>query len=1830
MSAWAQDDLAFKIDGRITDLENGGNIGGVTVTMYQDGKSIGTTQTSSNGKYRLTANGPSTSKYKIVYSKTGIVSKTIELDPSAIYVEDLPAGNLVPTPPFDLEMFAERPDVDFSFLDTEPVAKMFWSERKGLIDFDRVAYEKTKKKIEDLLLKAEKEAAEAEMKYQQAIQKADEHYNAKEYEDALAKYEEALTYKPKEPYPAERIVELDALIAAQKEADLLAAQQDEEYNNLIKAADNLRDGGELEAAVTKYQEALTKKDEQYPKDQIADLNAQIEAKKKEAENQAAYDEAIKRGDMLFKQKSYPAAKTKYEEAAKLKPSEEYPKKKLAELEALEKEQEELAAKKQKYDDAIAAADQAFGEEDYQTAKDKYEEALSYEASSTYAKGRKQICEDKLAELAAANELQQKIDELMQAGKADMDNKTYANAKSKFEEVLTLDAEHEEAKTQLALAEQKLLEQAERAEELKKFEQLVQEGDEASKGEDFETAISKYEEALGIETTPEVNQKLQDAKDALAAQKSAAENKAKYDQLMSEADALMISEDLNGAKAKYEEASALDPSQTLPKDKIAEIDKLLGEQQAEADRQAKLDQAIKDGDHHFELANWSEADKRYREALEIDPGNAHATARLAEIEGKLKEEAEAAATKDKYDQAIKEGNDFFDSSEWEKAKAKYEEALTQVPGDEYATQRISELDKKLAEAADAKELQDKIDGLLAEGKSLKDSEKYTDAKTKYEEVLGLDAGNSEATQAIKEINDALAALKSEAEKEEAFAKLKEEGFALADEKKYVEAKAKLNEALSLMSDTEVENKIKEIDDILASEMAAEQLEENYNNAIAEAQNRESAKDLRGALEKYKEASSLKPEETLPKDKIAELEALIRENEDLAKLDEEYNAAIENGANLLDAKDYAGAKAAYQKASGIKPEESLPKEKIAEIDGLIAANKEEQERIDQEYKKFMDKGDELMAAENYLDAIEMFNSALALKPSEKEPVEKAEEARRLEEAKGDADREYEKILTVAQKKIDAGDFDRARELAERAKGLKPADPRPQTLLDKIDQLEVIEREYNELLKKGDDLASSKNYSDAKAAYEEASRKKPSEQLPKDKIAEMDKLMDSAASIAQKEELYIEYMADGNKYQGKESYEQALSSFQDALSVKPGDDEAQRKIDEVQKILDDIANKEAEDVGKKNAYNKLIKEADALFSKKEWLEAKKKYDQALIIDPSSEYAYNQSEECTKRDKDRTRIELEKEYRKIIDKADSYFDKANYDKAKGLYNRALGFRPDDQYPKDKLDEIEAILNPKIVSSAELEDLGDPVDNSIMDGGFILDKSRKELELAKGVAVEGELKDIRDSESEMTSDKTKDHYESSNEIYAVQMQIMRDEGEKDLHQQALSDALRKAETELGELQSQDNDFEHNSNVVDQNVLYEVNKEVALEYGEDISVYSDNAAVMKAYNTAQSEVVSEQIKNDHSANVDTDKGITKVKNDVDDGMREDYEKRNNVTKEIQVVEKAAGDLHNERAKGKYEDQLGNKNELRKIEVNLEEKYSESAEGVAENNEKLIKVRGEVLREDEARIDQKELHLQEADRGMSEVKLYIQEDSQDRDRNRLNSVEVLKKGNKELAEEDHAAYNKAMEHNVGNKEKIETSVKQNGEVLEREKEAHDLKVEYMNKVEDQIVIEYTEDNKSDEEERLKAKKTVEDVYTDVQTTSAEEVVKTKEKSATLNDVTKTIDAEKSNQTIGEQEKHYKAADQIGDVDNTLKAAPKQENELGQEYPEGVSQENFTRKDKNGVVNTFITRRIVVIDGHADVFVRTQTLNGITYTKNGKPIVQHVWNSQTQGPHLERHF
>ena len=292
LNTWSQN-LVFLFKGVVENSDLGKREAGVKIEVTQGGSSIFHTTTASNGKYSLRGGIDYLTPFTIVFSKSGMVSKKVRFDFSRMNEEDIPPGDTYePVDKLDMSLFKTRDNVDFSFLKNEAVANFDWDTRQMAPRLDAASMNTMKARILKLLSDAESAKNQAKINYQKAITEADKLYASKAYEEALSKYEDALSYVPSEQYPVDKIDELDALILAQKQSELADQQENEAYYNLIAAADNLRDQGQLDKAVDKYEEALELKDEQYPQDQVDNILDEIEKNAKEKNTKKRLKEEI--------------------------------------------------------------------------------------------------------------------------------------------------------------------------------------------------------------------------------------------------------------------------------------------------------------------------------------------------------------------------------------------------------------------------------------------------------------------------------------------------------------------------------------------------------------------------------------------------------------------------------------------------------------------------------------------------------------------------------------------------------------------------------------------------------------------------------------------------------------------------------------------------------------------------------------------------------------------------------------------------------------------------------------------------------------------------------------------------------------------------------------------------------------------------------------------------------------------------------------------------------------------------------------------------------------------------------------------------------------------------------------------------------------------------------------------------------------------------------------------------------------------------------------------------------------------------------------------------
>ena len=107
---------------------------------------------------------------------------------------------------------------------------------------------------------------------------------------------------------------------------------------------------------------------------------------------------MRTGNQAMVSKDYVLARKSFNDALQIFPNEEVPKSKLKMISELEKKAAQ-ARIKEEYNALVAVADKFFLDNNYEGARDKYNEALSVLPGQSHAQERLNKCEEMIAELA---------------------------------------------------------------------------------------------------------------------------------------------------------------------------------------------------------------------------------------------------------------------------------------------------------------------------------------------------------------------------------------------------------------------------------------------------------------------------------------------------------------------------------------------------------------------------------------------------------------------------------------------------------------------------------------------------------------------------------------------------------------------------------------------------------------------------------------------------------------------------------------------------------------------------------------------------------------------------------------------------------------------------------------------------------------------------------------------------------------------------------------------------------------------------------------------------------------------------------------------------------------------------------------------------------------------------------------------------------------------------------------------------------------------------------------------------------------------------------------
>lgn len=389
-AGFAQDDLLL-VSGTLTDDGNRKKMPGVEVVVYQDGVEYDRMTTDARASYSFEL--PLRHDYVFSYEFDGYGNKRIQVDASNVPLEDLKGGfNL----DLDMTLFTLVEGFDVTILE-EPYGKASFDSQRNTVAFDFAHTDRMRTKVDNEFDRVERMAEQlAQMKkdFADLMTRGQQSLDREDWEEALNAFTDALALFADDAQAQAKQAEAQAGVDAARAAEQLEA----DFRAALESAESALRSDRLDAAREAFLSAQNLKP---AATEPADGLARVAAREQELGTEALYAEKISAADKAFAQERFDQAKSLYEEASVLDPSERYPRDRAADcqarMDALAADAAALAARAAEYEGLIELADKNYRAKNWRDALRQYEEAASLMPAESHPVERAELCRKNLEE-----------------------------------------------------------------------------------------------------------------------------------------------------------------------------------------------------------------------------------------------------------------------------------------------------------------------------------------------------------------------------------------------------------------------------------------------------------------------------------------------------------------------------------------------------------------------------------------------------------------------------------------------------------------------------------------------------------------------------------------------------------------------------------------------------------------------------------------------------------------------------------------------------------------------------------------------------------------------------------------------------------------------------------------------------------------------------------------------------------------------------------------------------------------------------------------------------------------------------------------------------------------------------------------------------------------------------------------------------------------------------------------------------------------------------------------------------------------------------------------
>ena len=949
----------------------------------------------------------------------------------------------------------------------------------------------------------------------------------------------------------------------------------------------------------------------------------------------------------------------------------------------------------------------------------YEEALALRKNDPFIKPKLKELASDMKNIEKDALLEGEFNRLVAAGDENVTKLKYPEAVDNFKAALAVKPGNEIASAKLINAEQLLAKvNAEKAKLDEEFNRLLALGDVGIKEKKYQEAIENFKSALVVKPGKSVATEKLTGAERLLAQTNAdiAKTEAEFSRLLAVGDEYVIKQKYTEGITTFKDALSIKPLNPTAMDKLAHAEQLYARVNADKLKlEAEFNRLLAAGDDQVTGKKYPEAIESFKGALLVKPGNSVATDRLAGAEKLL---AKLNADKEKLDAdfaaLLAAGDADVNASKFQDAIENFKGAINLKVGDKVATSKLANAEKLLADEASGKaKLEEEFSRLLASGDANVTGQKFTEAILNFKSALELKPRNAVATDKLTNAEKLLAKANADKAKlDEEFARLLASGDQNVGKLKYNEAIGNFKEALTIRAGDKIAlEKLAGAEQLLARANADKvKLESEFIKLLASGDANVNGQKYPEAIENFKSALVLKPENQIATEKLKNAEKLYAQlNADKAKMEEEFTRLLASGdANVVGQK-YPEAIDNFKGALALKTGDKIATAKMANAEQLLAKVNADKAKLEAEFARLLAVGDANVTGLKYPEAITNFKDALKVKPNNEVALSKLSNVEQLL-AKVNADmakleEEFARLLASGDLNVESQKYPEAIDNFKGALVLKAGDKVATVKLANAEQLLAkvnadkakLEAEFTRLLAAGDANVTGMKYPEAITNFKDALKVKPNNEVAMSKLSNVEQLLAKVnADKAKLEEDFSRLLAIGDLNITGQKYSEAIDNFKGALLLKAGDKVATTKLANAEQLL---AKVNADKAKMEAEFTRLLAAGDANVTGLKYPEAIANFKDALKVKPNDPVAASKlsateklltlflAEKQRKEAEQKILADKQKKYNETIAKADQLFAGKSLTDAKDQYREAIRIFELEKYPKDRIVAIDSIL---------------------------------------------------------------------------------------------------------------------------------------------------------------------------------------------------------------------------------------------------------------------------------------------------------------------------------------------------------------------------------------------------------------------------------------------------------------------------------------------------------------------------------------------------------------